>query len=74
MAVETKASSHWKGLLGAAVILSSAGIHAASSDVFQNCEFPDYIANGYCDYANNIADCGTSVSFFCRRTSLSFSF
>ncbi|CAM9269151.1 unnamed protein product [Pylaiella littoralis] len=68
MAVETKASSHWKGLLGAAVILSSAGIHAASSDVFQNCEFPDYIANGYCDYANNIADCGYDGGDCCSCT------
>lgn len=55
-----KASNRWVGVLGAAVMLSAAGVVASSltdNTYYEGCDM-DLYANGDCNMKNNDPECG----------------
>ncbi|CAM9269075.1 unnamed protein product [Pylaiella littoralis] len=61
-------SNRWLGLLGAAVILSSAGVLATTSDVFENCDAAESMGNGFCEQWANNEECGYDGGDCCSCT------
>lgn len=69
MVIGMRKSNRWLGLLGAAVILSSAGVLATTSDVFENCDAAESMGNGFCEQWANNEECGTSCIPIMRYSS-----
>ncbi|CAN0077813.1 unnamed protein product, partial [Scytosiphon promiscuus] len=50
------AANRWLGFLGAAAIMTCAGVAASSTSTSGGC-MPSEYADGFCDAVNNNADC-----------------